>query len=308
MKTTNKDLKFTSLLLLLFFSLIGFSQSSARYTITFNGSWNSSDHGTLPGNAHWSDLVGATHNSTISFWESGSLASAGIEDVAEIGNNTAFNSEVDTAISNGNADQWLREGFSPNVALGTCLIMDVIVTEDHPLLTLVSMIAPSPDWFVGVNDISLLDGSNNWKNNITIDMFPYDAGTEDGTNYSTSNTASNPLQNIFSRINMTPFNDQKVGTLTIQLEELLSLDSQSIDNDLIISPNPATDHITILNNKSNIQSITIYNMIGNLVSSIDDQFFGSTIKISRNGLNSGLYVMNFKFLNGDTLIRKIIFK
>ena len=280
MKITYIDLKFTGLLLLLSFSLIGFSQSSARYTITFNGTWNSSDHGTLPGNAHWSDLVGATHNDNISFWQEGSLASAGIEDVAEIGNNTAFNSEVDTAISDGNADQWLQEGFSPNVALGNCIIMDVIVTEDHPLLTLVSMIAPSPDWFIGINNISLLDEGSNWKNNITFDMFPYDAGTEDGTNYSTSNSDSNPIQNIFSRVNMTPFNDQKVGTLIIQLEELLSLESPPLDHDLVLSPNPATDHVTILNNKSNIQGITIYNMVGQLVSSIKNQNFGSIIKFS----------------------------
>ena len=38
---------------------------------------------------------------------------------------------------------------------------DVAVTTDHPRVTLVTMIAPSPDWFVGVSGLSLLDASGN---------------------------------------------------------------------------------------------------------------------------------------------------
>ncbi|NNK86777.1 MAG: sporulation protein SpoOM, partial [Flavobacteriaceae bacterium] len=154
------------------------AQSTARYTITFTSTWNSTDHGTLPGTAHWSDLVGTTHNSGISFWNLGELASPGIENVAELGNNTAFNSEVNTAISGGTADQWLESPFSPFAAISSATLTNMVVSSDFPLLTLASMVAPSPDWFVGLSGYSLIDGSNNWKTNMTLDMFVFDAGTE----------------------------------------------------------------------------------------------------------------------------------
>lgn len=39
------------------------------------------------------------------------------------------------------------------------------------------MIGSSPDWFSGLDSYSLLDSSGSWKNNISIDVFPYDPGT-----------------------------------------------------------------------------------------------------------------------------------
>ena len=137
------------------FSFNSFSQSNATYTITFNSEWNASNHGTLPDDAHWSKLVGANHNSAVSFWELNQTASQGIEDVSEIGSNTAFITEITASISEGNTQQYIN-GSNLNSALGT-IVIDVEVSEDYPHLTLASMIAPSPDWFIGVNNLSLLD-------------------------------------------------------------------------------------------------------------------------------------------------------
>lgn len=302
-------LKAPLLFLFLSCSLIGFSQTAnARYTVTFTGTWNSVDHGMLPSNDHWSNLVGATHNGSVVFWEDGLMASAGIEDVAEVGNNDNFEAEVNTAIGNNTADQWLREAFSPNNATGNCVIMDFTVNENFPLLTLATMIAPSPDWFTGLNSYSLLDGSNNWKNNITIDLFPYDAGTEDGTDYDMSNPASNPQVPIFSRINMTPFNDQRVGYILITLEELLGLESIDFQDGITISPNPATNKISITNGSSeNLKQIQIYDLLGNLVHDIKDNLSNRTITINRNDLSAGMYLINITSESGQTLTKKLIF-
>ena len=54
------------------------------------------------------------------------------------------------------------------------------------------MIGPSPDWFVGVSGVSLLDGSDQWREEYRVDLYPYDAGTEDGTEFTLSNPATNP--------------------------------------------------------------------------------------------------------------------
>ncbi|MBT8273408.1 MAG: spondin domain-containing protein [Bacteroidia bacterium] len=302
-------LRFKLILFFLSVSFIGFSQTpNARYTVTFMGTWNSMDHGMLPSNDHWSNLVGATHNSSVVFWEVGQLASSGIEDVAEVGNNDNFEAEVNTAIGNNNADQWLREAFNPNNATGSCVIMDFIVNENFPLLTLATMIAPSPDWFTGINSYSLLDGSNNWKNNVMIDMFPFDAGTEDGTAYDMSNPASNPQVPIFSRINMTPFNDQRVGYILITLEELLSTETVSFQEGINISPNPASNRIHIFNgSQQNLKAVQIYDLLGNLVQTLDSNLSDRTISIERNGLSAGMYLIKLTSDEGQSLTKKLIF-
>ena len=160
MHTNTKFLFLGLLFLFLVFPFQSPAQSTARYTVSFTSVWNSTDHGTLPGNAHWSDLVGMTHNSNVKLWELGELASVGIENVAENGVNTNLNMEVNMAIANNNADQWLQEGFSPFAAISSATIMDILVSEDFPLLSVVSMVAPSPDWFIGIDSFSFLDGSN----------------------------------------------------------------------------------------------------------------------------------------------------
>ena len=59
------------------------------------------------------------------------------------------------AISAGTADSLIQGGGiarSPGVATAAFEI-----GRDHPLVSLVSMVAPSPDWFVGVSALSLFD-------------------------------------------------------------------------------------------------------------------------------------------------------
>ena len=307
MHTNTKFLFLGLLFSFLVFPFQSPAQSTARYTVSFTSVWNSTDHGTLPGNAHWSDLVGMTHNSNVKLWELGELASVGIENVAENGVNTNLNMEVNMAIANNNADQWLQEGFSPFAAISSATIMDILVSEDFPLLSVVSMVAPSPDWFIGIDSFSFLDGSNNWKDSVTIDMFVYDAGTEEGSGYSTSNAASSPHVPIFSRTNITPFNSEKIGTLSITLEEVLSVNSASLVDGLKIFPNPVKNTLSISNNSSEeLESITIFNMLGQEVKRIESFPEVGTIKIERGALESGLYLVNLKSTTGQSLVRKVL--
>ena len=312
MNKTTKQLKYNFLLFFLLACLTSYGQSMATYTITFTGTWNATDHSqggtTFPSNDHWSDLVGATHNSSITFWESGQMASTGIENIAETGSNAVFFNEVDTAIDTGSADQWLQKSVDPFDALGSATITTVTVSEDFPLLTLVSMIAPSPDWFAGIHDVSLRNGGN-WENSISIDLFPYDAGTEDGSNYSTTNSATASQQNIFSLTSVNPFNNQKVGTLTITLEEVLSTSANDFKSRINISPNPTTGIVFINNATSEtIKNIQVYDVIGKLVKTIPIQISTSKAQIDLQDLNSGIYLIKLNSLKGSTSIKKLIIK
>ncbi len=65
------------------------------------------------------------------------------------------------------------------------------------------MLAPSPDWFVGVHGLNLLQG-NQWVENISVELMPYDAGTDNGTDYVSSDDDTQPKQPI-AEITGAPF-------------------------------------------------------------------------------------------------------
>ncbi len=189
--------------------------ASLEYRVTFNATWSQATHPQdFPANPHFSSLVGAAHNANVTFWAEGELATTGIKDIAERGSSTVFRAEVDAAVAAGNASGRVLAGNinpSPGVATGT-----FIVDSDFPLVTFVSMIAPSPDWFVGVTGLRLHDNGT-WFNNVVVDLAPYDAGTDSGTTFTSSNLATVPPE-VISEITGFPFEGSPpLGTLAFEI-------------------------------------------------------------------------------------------
>ena len=62
---------------------------TANYTLSFHGLWKQDRHPNtpLPGNAHFSPLVGCSHGPDYVMWRAGEKASPGVELVAERGKN-----------------------------------------------------------------------------------------------------------------------------------------------------------------------------------------------------------------------------
>ncbi|NNK86716.1 MAG: T9SS type A sorting domain-containing protein, partial [Flavobacteriaceae bacterium] len=142
--------------------------------------------------------------------------------------------------------------------------------------------------------------------NMTLDMFVYDAGTEEGDDYSTSNAATTPQENIFSRINIIPFNDQPIGTLTITLEEVLSVNSEAFESTVSIFPNPVEDHFKIQSSaRFGIESIKIYDVLGQNVRDLNGSG-RSSVKVYRQGLVAGMYLISLTDGNGNVVTKKIL--
>lgn len=57
------------------------------------------------------------------------------------------------------------------------------------------MIAPSPDWFIGLESLNLLDNGQ-WINSKEIKLFLYDSGSDSGTQFTSANSVTNPKENI----------------------------------------------------------------------------------------------------------------
>jgi hypothetical protein len=306
MNNITRSLKLKFLTLLFSLPLLSISQSTATYTVTFNSIWNSTDHGTLPGNAHWSKLVGVNHNNNISFVGLGQIATAGIKKVAEKGENDIFESEVNAEISNGNAEQYI-DGNSLSTATGNVILNNLQISENYPLLTLVSMIAPSPDWMIMADNINLRE-NNQWKTSITLDLYPTDAGTDSGTSYTAGNIVTNPQVPISIIQNMYGFNDQKIGTITITLNEALSAsDFSTTETTLQVFPNPSIDGKVGFNSKlQNIQSITFYNVLGKKV---DSRLVNSkTTETHLNHLDSGVYIAKITLFDNTEVVKRIVLK
>jgi Spondin_N len=164
--------------------------SVARYTVTFAASWSATSHPQeFPGSAHFSGLIGATHDDRAVFWMPGALASPGIQDMAELGSKTPLDTEVSAAITAGTAKDTLSGGVvsrSPG-----SVALDFEIALSHPRVTLVTMIAPSPDWFVGVSGLSLL-ATGDWVDSLVVELRGWDAGTDDGATYIAMNAPSMP--------------------------------------------------------------------------------------------------------------------
>ena len=186
------------------------NDESASYTVTFQGEWTTSSTpgGVVPG-AHFTTLIGAVHNSQVTFWSRGGTATPGIEGVAELGSTGTFRSEIQAKGSD------VASVVQKSVGGGGrgSATFDIDVTNDHPLLTLVSMIGPSPDWFVGVSRLSLLDGGQ-WRSQHSVNLYPYDAGTEDGEEFSLSNDPTSPRGTITSIRGTGKFSNALMATLS----------------------------------------------------------------------------------------------
>jgi len=167
---------------------------TARYGVTFEATWDAATHpADFPPNPHFSGLIGGTHNASVTFWQPGALASEGIRLMAERGRQSPLDLEVDAAVRAGTAQYLLRGGDVPSSPGSAALEFDV--STAFPLVTLVTMVAPSPDWFVGVSGLSLLEGGA-WVQEKAVELVPWDAGTDSGATYRAADRATAPPAGI----------------------------------------------------------------------------------------------------------------
>lgn len=170
---------------------------SATYTVTFRAVWNASSHGDqppFPTGAHFSRVVGAAHAPGVSFWSSGGIATPGIESMAETGSVSSLCREIDEEAGRGGSTTCVRGSQSSFPSPGS-VSLPFEATDEHPLMTLVSMIAPSPDWFVGVSGMPLMEDGC-WQERIEVALVGYDSGTDSGATFTARNADVTPHEPI----------------------------------------------------------------------------------------------------------------
>jgi hypothetical protein len=183
--------------------------ATASYVVSFDATWTRRTHPVeAPSNPHFSRLIGGTHDARATFWANGALASRGIEAMAELGATSPLDLEVESAIAAGTAEFLLRGDSIPRNPGRSTLAFTVSQAKSR--VTLVSMVAPSPDWFVGVAGLDLFQGGV-WAAEIVVPLAPWDAGTDDGRSFESPDREAIPHRPI-SLITTSPLAPSGVAT------------------------------------------------------------------------------------------------
>jgi hypothetical protein len=220
--------KVNILILLIGISLIGsifisgcIAPNMVTYEVTFDATWSEETHpDDFPPNPHFSGLIGATHNENIYFWKEGEIASEGIKNMAETGSKTPLTKEILLQVLDQNAFRIISgDGISPSPG---SVSLKFKIAEEYPLVTLVTMIAPSPDWFVGVDSLNLYENGSFVDEKI-VTLYAYDAGTDSGYSYESHDHPTVPPEPIFKIEGYPFFYDDEIvplGTFTFtKIEE-----------------------------------------------------------------------------------------
>ncbi|XP_023655696.1 spondin-2b [Paramormyrops kingsleyae] len=170
----------------------------AKYSLTFTGKWSQAafpkQYPLYRPPAQWSHLIGVTHSSDYHIWQANEYASNGVREFSEKGEAWTLMKEVEEA---GERIQSVYGVFSaPAVTEGTGQTSSEFeVFARHSFLSFIIRIVPSPDWFVGVDSLNLCEGDQ-WKESISLDLHPYDAGTDSGFTFSSPNFETIPQEKV----------------------------------------------------------------------------------------------------------------
>lgn len=128
-------------------------------------------------------------------WAPNTNATRGIENVAEIGNRVSLHVEFANAGDATNDMVWGKLTYNSLEPWQT--LPDITVSKDTPLLSSISMIAPSPDWFTGFCNYDVRATKSSWAGEFIILTYPWDAGTEQGDEFSLNNDPEAPHMPLF---------------------------------------------------------------------------------------------------------------
>ncbi|GMH33567.1 hypothetical protein BSKO_01401 [Bryopsis sp. KO-2023] len=168
----------------------------AKYKVFNSCVWSSKTHPTdYPDNAHWSPLCGTSHSDKWTMYKEGEVTTTeGVKLVAEIGSC----SELEDAIEACGEDGYCKKPVNWKCSMfsGTCDHEGKIeVDQKHPYVSLISMIAPSPDWMVGVSSLNMCkDGK--WMKEYSKMLYALDAGTDSGDTFKSSNAPTEPWEAV----------------------------------------------------------------------------------------------------------------
>lgn len=126
---------------------------------------------------HTGNMFLAIHNGNYNPFKLGEYASKGVAESSMFGtNDTLISDEISK-----NRKNYYKYYTAPVLQTPGEYTFTVTANDKFPLMSFVTMVAPSPDWFTGISSVNLM----NIKRSKTIPIYAYDAGTDYGTKFVT---------------------------------------------------------------------------------------------------------------------------
>lgn len=183
------------------------SGKTAEYRVKFVSNWTQQAFPTnFPNDPHFSPLVVVTHSEQTNIWGPNVKSSKGVEQVAESGGTSIIKAEIKEKEQEGKIGNSVIGGG--RVENTDTVTLNVTASKGFPRLSVLTMLAPSPDWILGVHDLDLLVGGK-WVESKTINLKVYDAGTDIGARFTSANAndSSGSVTTLSSAREDTDFKD-----------------------------------------------------------------------------------------------------
>jgi len=282
----------------------------ATYRLTFVSYWSQSTHPVdFPDDPHFSGLIGGTHHEGFDMWEPGELASPGIQNMAETGSKSPLDEEVMAAIGAGTADVLISGMGIPESP--DDVSVDFVIHDSHPLVSVVSMVAPSPDWFVGVDGLSLHDGES-WRPLVVADLVVWDSGTDSGETFTAPNEPTEPPVPIFEKDDYAFASGELVGQFVFQLLEAVDVPDQApAVAPITFAPNPFRTELLVRVPGEAASTIDVYDVTGRRVRQLLGQPGATSIRWDAHGedgarVRAGVYWLRIRTGGGITTARAVL--
>lgn len=159
--------------------------ASAMYNVTFLNMLTTGHLGSLiPSTGlNFSSLTVVSHSNRVSLFTIRGFASEEVEAIAEKGDNALLLDTLeDLRRDNNGVKSFGGASGITGPGMATSIVVEVDCT--HPFITGLSMIAPSPDWIVQINNVNMYSRKGQkFRRRRYGYMIAYDAGTDDGREF-----------------------------------------------------------------------------------------------------------------------------
>jgi len=165
----------------------------AVYAVTFTGTWNSTSHPIdFPASPGFSEFVGLSHKAGLDLFEINHVCTKGIESMAELGQLDQLRSEIEGSITAGDALEMFNMNGTGNEG---STAGQISVNTLNSTITLVSMIIPSPDWFISAKNVELFENGD-YVQSKSVVVEAFDAGTDSGTTFTSLDANTIPQDKV----------------------------------------------------------------------------------------------------------------
>ena len=220
------------------------NRRAVRIDVTFTGSFVQgalASGETLPADATFGSVAFATHDGAVSYFNAGEAASAGLKAFAETGSTVLLVEEFAAQTNGANVYPTKKNGGTfPQGATAAQVFEFHRASRGEDHLTFVASLSESPDWFVGARNIELRPGGM-WIEELEVDLFAWDAGTDSGPDWDSADSATDPPASVTSLKGVGKFSDTPVAKLKITMlappstgtnQRVLRADANSLDGAL----------------------------------------------------------------------------